>query len=273
MKNLFRIELIKTIYYPTFWAILLLHSLFFVIIIALGANLDINIQGVQVFKLFAPNYIWGTTAWIASWFNLLLAIMIIVLTGNEIQYNTFRRQLLDGLNRNHLIIGKFALIAGLSLYVIFLVSVTGFIISLNSGEPSINGFFYGFKFVLILGVQSLAYMSLAMLTAIVFRNIALSIIVFLLYFIMIEPFIRIFFASNIDVYFPVKLISNLTPMPDFMGMISSELSAMQAVDPNSIAQLQSVPDGLSLGISVPLCLIYIVVFVSVSRILLKVRDF
>lgn len=163
MKNLLKIEFTKTIYYPTFWAILLLHAFFFFAIIALGANLNINIQGVQIFKLFASTYIWGTTAWIASWFNLLLAIMLIVLVGNELQYNTFRRQILDGLNRNQIIIGKLILIASLSIYVILLVTLTGFTVGLTSGEPWQNGYFHGFRYVLVLGVQSLAYMSLAML--------------------------------------------------------------------------------------------------------------
>ena len=272
MKNLLKIEFIKTIYYPTFWAILLLHTFFFITIIALGANLSLDIQGVQVFKLFASNYIWGTTAWIASWFNLLLAIMLIVLTGNELQYNTFRRQILDGLTRNQIIFGKLVLIASLSVYVILLVTLTGFTVGLTSGAPSLNSFFHGFHYVLVLGVQSLAYMTLAMLLVLIFRNVALSIITYLLYFIMIEPIIRIFFPANIDVFFPMKLISNLTPMPDFMGMLTEEFSNIQGVDPNSVQQLQSIPDGIPVSLSVPVCIVYIAVFIASSRLILKYRD-
>jgi len=272
MKNLLKIELIKTAYYPTFWAILLLHTFFFFTVIALGANLNINIQGVQVFKLFASNYIWGTTAWIASWFNLLLAIMLIVLAGNELQYNTFRRQILDGLSRNQIILGKLVLVASLSVYVILLVTLTGFTVGLTSGEPWVNGYFHGFRYVLVLGVQSLAYMTLAMLLVLIFRNIALAIITYLLYFIMIEPIIRIFFPTHIDVFFPMKLISNLTPMPDFMGMLSEEFSSMQGVHPNSVQQIQSIPDGIPISLSVPVCLVYIVIFIFSSRLILKFRD-
>lgn len=272
MKNLLKIEFTKTIYYPTFWAILLLHAFFFFAIIALGANLNINIQGVQIFKLFASTYIWGTTAWIASWFNLLLAIMLIVLVGNELQYNTFRRQILDGLNRNQIIIGKLILIASLSIYVILLVTLTGFTVGLTSGEPWQNGYFHGFRYVLVLGVQSLAYMSLAMLLVLLFKNIALAIITYLLYFIMIEPIIRIFFPDNIDVFFPMKLISNLTPMPDFVGMLTEEFAQIQNVDPNSVQQLQSIPDGIPVSLSVPVCLVYIAIFVVASRLILKYRD-
>lgn len=272
MKNLLKIELIKTVYYPTFWAILLLHTFFFITIIALGANLSLDIQGVKIFKLFASNYIWGTTAWIASWFNLLLAIMLIVLTGNELQYNTFRRQILDGLTRNQIILGKLSLIVGLSIYVILLVILTGFTVGVTSGEPWLNGYFNGFQYVIVLGVQSLAYMTLAMLLVLIFRNIALSIITYLLYFIMIEPIIRVFFPSNIDVFFPMKLISNLTPMPDFMGMLTTEFSNMQSVDPNSVQQLQLVSDGVSITVSVPVCLAYIAIFIVASRLILKYRD-
>ncbi|HNV51766.1 MAG TPA: hypothetical protein PKM28_02650 [Tenuifilaceae bacterium] len=94
----------------------------------------------------------------------------------------------------------------------------------------------------------------------------------MLYFIMIEPIIRIFFPDNIDVFFPMKLISNLTPMPDFMGMLTEEFSNMQGVDPNSVQQLQSIPDGIPVSLSVPVCLVYIVVFIVSSRLILKYRD-
>lgn len=272
MKNLLRIELLKIINYPTFWAILLLHAMFYVIVVALGANLEINVQGVQLFRLFTGEYIWGTMAWIASWFNLLLAILVIVLVGNELLYNTFRRQLLDGLTRNQLILSKILVIAALSLFVVILVTISGFIVSSTFSDNWQGSFWHGFKFVLVLGVQAFAYMALAMLVVSIFRNMALSIVMFLLYFIMIEPFIRLFFSSNIDVFFPMKLISNLTPMPDFMGMLTSDLSNIQGVDPDSVSQLQSISEGLSLGTSVSVCIVYIAVFLVASRLLLKYRE-
>jgi hypothetical protein len=272
MKNVLRIEFIKTIHLPSFWAILLLHSFFFFAVVALGANFNINIQGVQVFRLFTSDFIWGTMAWIASWFNLLLAIMLIVLTGNELQYNTFRRQLLDGLNRNQLIVGKLVLIFVLSIYVVLLVTLTGLTVGLTSGESWVGGYFQGFKYVLVLWVQSFAYMALAMMLVMIFKNIAITIVTYLLYFIMIEPIIRVFFSSTVDVFFPMKLISNLTPAPNVMGMLSSQISNIQGIDPNSVQQLQSIPDGISIALSVPVCLAYIVVFVVVSRLILKYRD-
>lgn len=272
MKNLLRIELLKIINYPTFWAILLLHAMFYFVVVALGANLNINVQGIQLFRFFSGEYIWGTIAWIASWFNLLLAILIIVLVGNELLYNTFRRQLLDGLTRNQLVFSKTIVVVLLSVFVILLVTISGIIVKATYSDAWQGSFFYGFKYVFVLGVQSFAYMSLAMLVILLFRNIALSIIVYLLYFILMEPFLRLFFESNIDVFFPMKLISNLTPMPDFMGMLTSDLSNIQGVDPSSVTQLQSIPEGLSLGVSVSVCVVYIVIFLVSSRLLLKFRD-
>ncbi|MGE0079518.1 MAG: ABC transporter permease [Bacteroidales bacterium] len=275
MKNLFKVEAIKAINYPTFWAILLLHALFYVLVVTLGANIDLNIQGINVFRLFSSNYMWGTMAWIASWFNLLLAILVIVLTGNELTYNTFRRQLLDGLNRDHLIVGKLITIASLSLYVVLLVAISGLIVGLTNTEPEPVQvqFFHGFQYVLILGIQSLAYMALAVFIALLFRNMALSIVMYLLYFILIEPFIRLFFSSNIDSFFPIKIISNLTPTPDFLGMLGVNLADIQAMDPNSTYQIQhSATEGISLPISIAVCGGYIVLFLVASRLIVKYRD-
>ncbi len=272
MKNVFKIEILKTLGYPIFWAILLLHAFFYILVVILGANIDINIQGVHIFRLFSSTYMWGTMAWIASWFNLLLAIMTIVLTSNELLYNTFRRQLLDGLNRNQLVLGKLMLVACLSIYVILLVTISGIIVGSTNSDPWGGQYLHGYRFVLVLGVQSLAYMSLAMLFGLIFRNTALSIVMYLLYFIIIEPFVRLFFSSSIDSFFPMKIISNLTPMPDFMGMLASDLSNIQAVDPNTLAQLQSVPDGISTNIAVPVCIAYTLLFLFSSSVLLKSRD-
>lgn len=271
MNKLFKVEVIKTIGYPTFWAILLLHALFYVLVIALGAKLNLNIQGVEVFRLFSYDHIWGTMAWIASWFNLLLAILIIVLTGNELMYKTYRRQLLDGLTRGQLIFGKLMLIACLSVYVVLLVTISGFMLGSAVGTWQ-DSYSVGFQYVFVLGLQSIAYMTFAMLTVFVFRNVGLSVVIYLLYFILVEPFIRLFFTSNVDKFFPIKIISNLTPMPDFMAMLAANFSG-QGMDTNSAYQIQSVPNGISMDISVPVCVVYIVMFVVVSGLLVKYRDF
>lgn len=272
MKDLLKIELTKTVFYPTFWAILLLHTIFFFAIIILGSKLNINIHGVQIFRLFSANYIWGTIAWIASWFNLLLAILIIVLIGNELQYNTLRRQVLDGLTRNKILLAKVSLIFALSLYVVFIVILTGIAVGVTSGEPWQGNFLHGFKYVLILGIQSFAYMALAMLFVMVFRNIALTIVTFLLYFIMIEPIIRFFFPPEIDSLFPMSIISNLTPMPDFMGMLTEEFTKANAIQYSSNIELKSIPESTSFGISIPVCLFYIGLFIASSFFILKKRD-
>ncbi|MCB8963747.1 MAG: hypothetical protein H6536_01735 [Bacteroidales bacterium] len=272
MKSVLKIEMLKTLGYPIFWAIILLHASFFVLVVLMGANLHINIQEVHIFRLFSSNYMWGTIAWIASWFNLLLAILIIVLTSNELTYNTFRKQILDGLNRNQLITGKLAVIGSLTAYVIIIVTITGFTVSLTSSEPWAGSYLNGYKYVMVLGIQSIAYMSLAFLAGLLFRNTALAIVAYLLYFIIAEPFIRLLIPSGVDSFFPVKIISNLTPAPDFLGILASDLSNVQGIDPNTTQQLQTAHDGMALSASLPVCAGYIILFVVLSGLLLKLRD-
>jgi hypothetical protein len=45
---------------------------------------------------------------------------------------------------------------------------------------------------------------------------------FLLYFIFIEPIIRRFFSPEVRQFFPVKIISHLTPPPEVLAIASEK---------------------------------------------------
>ncbi|MCK7534270.1 MAG: hypothetical protein MZV63_26230 [Marinilabiliales bacterium] len=101
-----------------------------------------------------------------------------------------------------------------------------------------------------------------MLIAIIFRNNALSIIMFILYFFPIEPIIRWIFEAHTRRYFPIKIISNLTPMPEFLTMTSENTFTNEAG--KSSLDLQEIGltiEPLSVGLNVGLALVYIAMFI------------
>ena len=274
MKNIIKIEFIKTWGYPGFRTILILHAILFLLVVTVGAHIQLSIQGLRIDKLVAFPHVWATFAWIGSWFNLLLGITSIILIGNEHQFRTFRKQIIDGLSRNQILHAKMIVIAALALYALLLVLVTGLVFGLiYSNDITLSSIFEKTPYVLVLFVQSFAYMMLGMLFALIFRSNALSIVTFILFFFPIEPILRVFFPSSIDQFFPIKIISNLTPMPDFIGITTSDLIQINGSSPANMQNLGMMSDSLPVGITTLVCIVYIAIFYAISNQIIKHRNF
>ena len=115
MKNIIKLEFVKTLGYPGFRTIVILHIILFFLVVLVASNFKIPLQAVfgikanftigalGIHKLFAFPCVWATISWIASWFNILLGILVIMLVGNEYQFRTFRKQILDGVSRSQML--------------------------------------------------------------------------------------------------------------------------------------------------------------------------
>jgi ABC-2 type transport system permease protein len=273
MKNIIKIELIKTWGYPGFRTIILLHAILFLFVVTIGANIQLSVQGLRVDKLFAFPYVWATFSWIGSWFNLLLGIIAIILVGNEHQFRTFRKQIIDGLSRNEILHAKMMVISILAMYALLLVLVVGLVFGIvYSDSISLSSIFEKTPYVLVLFIQSFAYMMLGMLFALIFKSNALSIVTFILFFFPVEPILRVFFPSSVDQFFPIKIISNLTPMPDFVSITTSDLIQVNGASP-SLQSLGMMSDSLPIGVTTLVCIVYIVIFYTISNQIIKYRNF
>ena len=110
MKKLFNLEKIKALSYPAFRTLMIIHFLLFFLVILVVSRWHFSVPGFSIKGLYQFPNIWTFFPWVASWFNLFLAIVIIVLVGNEFSFRTFRQNVIDGLSRNDLIKGKLILI-------------------------------------------------------------------------------------------------------------------------------------------------------------------
>lgn len=223
MKNLLKNELTKTLNYSSFKVIMTLHFMLFILVIIVASRIDIAVPGFSMRNLFRFPDVWATFAWIASWFNMLLAIMIIVLVGNEFSFHTFRQQVINGLSIEDLIIGKGIVIFFIALYGVLLVFLSGTVSGIIfSHDFEFADLFSKSYLLAVYFIQAVGYMIIGMLIAVIFRNNSLSIIMFLLYFIFIEPIIRRFFSPEVRQFFPVKIISHLTPLPEVLTIASKK---------------------------------------------------
>ena len=115
MRTIILNEITKTWSYMAFRVIILLHFTLFFLVVLVTSRMDITMPGFSTDYLYQFPNIWEFFPWIASWFNLLLAILIIVMTGNEYTFRTFRQHVVDGFSRSDLLKGKAFLILMINL--------------------------------------------------------------------------------------------------------------------------------------------------------------
>lgn len=272
MIKLLNIELKKSINYPTFWifsgilAGLFLLSAFIIAVFEIDFMIGMGTQSNSFnFKnIFQFPHVWNTLAWIASWFNILLTLLIIIQVTNEFAYRTFRQHIIDGLQRNELLIGKLLLIFTIAIAFTLLVFIASFSFGLIFSDK-LENLFTKIYYLPVYLLQTISYMAFGLMIAILFKNTGLSIIVYFGYLIF-EAIIRLILRlleTDLFRYLPMKVISGLTPSPKIEVILGS--NPLQ----NTAEQVTEV----SLGTHAILSIVYTSIFILISFMIVKKRNF
>lgn len=275
LKRLLHIERIKLLNYTSVKVLLGLHLALFILVLFVASQIQISVPGFSTENLFRFPHIWQVTAWLASWFNLLLAIIVMVVTCNEYTYRTFRQNLIDGLSRNDLFLGKSVVILSLALYAVALV----IIVSVVAGTIFTRQFTFVdmFSSIYIAGIyflQAVGYMYLGLLFANVFRNSALSIVSFLLIRLIMEPILRTFFDPAVRPFFPFKVITGLTPTPEVLSITSDvDYATQSGQNALNLSEIGLIAPTVSMTTTLITAIGYITLFAAVSWYILRKRDF
>jgi len=273
MKSIILNEYTKIWSYTAFRVIILLHFILFFLVVLVTSRLDITIPGFSTDYLYQFPNIWEFFPWVASWFNLLLAILIIVMTGNEYTFRTFRQHVIDGLSRSDLLTGKVFLIIAIAIYSMLMVLLFSLLFGFIFTRDMTAGLFVKKTYILLVYfVQAVAYMSTGFLLAILFRNTALAIVLFILYRLIIEPVVRLFFPPEARLYFPMKVISNLTPMPEFLSISSGNKADPGNVDTLNLREIGILAEDLPVYLNLLLALGYTALFIGLAWLLLRRRN-
>ena len=256
MIKLLQIEYKKLFPYTTFWVI---FGLFFIFtpIVFYGAG-QIKIDGFPIDFATMYNFpdVWNNITYIGSWFNLLIGMLLVILVCNEFSFKTFRQQVIDGNSKADFIVSKIFLMTSFSListtYLFLIGLLFGF--STSGGDILVD-----INYLLVYFIQSLGYMSVGLIIAVLIRSSALSIITFICS-ILAESIIRVLIPDSIDQYFPMKIISNLTPVPTPKGFMVAEMK-------NSV-----LPQLMTLNTTLITAIIYVLAFWGISYFILTKKD-
>lgn len=203
-------------------------------------------------------HIWSYITYSASFFNVLLAVIVVVVTTNDFQYKTMRQNLIDGMSKQKVILSKFILVFFLSS----IATIYTFLVGLTIGllESTSYDWYQNIHLIVLYFIQTLGYFSFAFLFAILVKRPAIAIVSFILYF-PVETIIGKIINADAYQLFPLKVFADLTPIPFFKSIIAS------VKDPNG-----HTPWILDTNIQIILSLVYVLLFFLLSYFLLKKKD-
>jgi len=270
MKRLLQIEFIKLFSYTGFWVPAMFWIVLYILSLFIITQININFPGLDSSTFFKFPTLWNTTTWIASWFNLLLAIITMIFICNEFSYRTFRQHVIDGLLRIELFKAKLFLLIVFAIAGFVLVIISTLILGIfyNNSETW-SMIFENIHLPFVYFIQAVAYMAFAMMLALLIKNIALSILTFILYFFPFEPIVRNFFPEQILSFFPMKVISNLTPALDIF-QASNSAQFQTTINGQVVNSSSQIPDfEITLLDNTLAATVYIAFFLILSWFILK----
>ena len=258
MFRLLKIEYKKIIPFTTFWVIFGLFFVFTPIVFYAAGQIKLDGFPIDFTTMYHFPNVWNNITYIASWFNLLIGMLLVILVCNEFSFKTFRQHVIDGQNKADFIISKVLLITSFALFSTLYLFVIGTLSGFLSGSNTAL-FFNDIKYLLIYFIQAVGYMSVGLIIAVLIRSSAMSIILFLCS-ILIESILRAFVPYPIDQYFPMKIISNLTPFPTPNGLMVNQMKGAIMQDP------------ISLTTTVTMAIVYVLAFWGISYFILTKKD-
>jgi len=236
MKRLLQIEFQK-LWLNKLSRFLILAYFFLLTSIALIAAIKFDIGPIKFHLaeqgIFNFPYIWHFNTFMASWFKLFLAIIIISMVANEFSNRTLKQNLIDGLSKKEFVYSKFLMVVVFStlstLFVFFISLILGLV---YSDYTEVGIIFSDLEFILAYFIKHIGFFSFCLFIGMLIKRSA-----FALGFLVIWNFIEwiiyglLFWnfgkgstiPNTILSFFPLRAMSNLIDEP------ISRLSAVKAV--------------------------------------------
>lgn len=226
MLNLLQIEWIKLKSNKTFWILIILfigiQGLVFYGLDSFKLSFNGEADGpgatfdaLNVFK--HPN-IWQYFGYMAGFFKIVLAVLLIQLLNNEFEYRTYRQHIIDGLSREQNFMLKVLIMKGLAIFSVLFLILMVFVFGTNPDEVS---FLDKFDFAIGLFIENLGFLAFAFVLTHFIKKTGLVLGILLLWALAVEPIIH-YKYPDIGNYLPLQVFSDLIDMP-FISLINNQL--------------------------------------------------
>jgi len=272
MKRLLHIEQIKLLNYNPFRITLGLYFMAFALGLLIYPAVDKEIPVISLSDLFRFPDVWMFLTWVTEPYNVLLALIIIMITTKEFSNHTFKTQLVFGLSRTDLLLQKLLSIVVLSFLAAILLGLTSLILGL------IYSYKLTFKIAMentwILGryfMASFSYMTFGLLIALLIKNTALSLLTFLALRVFVDPVLFLILRKyEIKWYLHFRTTTRLTPVPDLIEIFQRKMNTGESLDETA---LDIIPKGLPAWLNIMMVTIYTALAIFFSYRLMQRRRF
>lgn len=232
MIRLISIEWLKLKNYKAFWVMFALYFVGLFVICSSGMLLleYFKNQGVS-FKDIDPTIIplydfpdvWQNMVYVATYFKLFLAFIIIISVTNEINFRTLRQNIIDGLSKKEFLVSKLILIVILAALATLFLFLLGLVMGgIYSSTVNLKDIFSKLEFFPAYFLEVCTFLSLAFLLSILIKKTGFVIVLLFMYTLILEPIGVLileessFLTDNIDwmlPYMPIKALNNLISFP------------------------------------------------------------
>ena len=282
MKKLLSIEFQK-IWKNKASRVLLLTYFVLLSFIALIASIKFSIGTFEIRiadqGIFNFPYIWHFNTYVAAFFKIFLAIVIVSMMANEYTYGTLKQNLIDGLSKKEFILSKFLVVgsfaAASTIFVFIMSLILGYSFS-SYNELSIV--FSDLEYLLAFFIKLFAFFSFCLFLGILVKRSAFALGFLFVWFVGENIFYWLVkfvilggddkhknFGDTIIQYFPIEAMSNLVKEP------ITRLSAIKTIE-NAVGGAQTAKDYSIHFSQISIVLVWTFIFILTSYYILKKRD-
>ena len=198
------------------------------------------------------------TFYCASYFHILVGLILVIIVSNEFTYRTAKQNIIDGMTKKQLIFSKLAILVFLSVFVTLYNSLLALVLGLINSDTV--DLYRNSHYIFIFFFQSFCYFSVALFFATVIRHTAMSLVTVIV-FPVVDFIAGKIIPPLIYVFFPLNIFSTLTPSPIRKEILQlEEMQTKQEILELELWQLMG------------LATVFVLVLYFVSYISLKRRD-
>lgn len=282
MKRLLSIEFQK-IWKNKASRVLLLTYFILLSFIALIASIKFSIGTFEIRiadqGIFNFPYIWHFNTYVAAFFKIFLAIVIVSMMANEYTYGTLKQNLIDGLSKKEFILSKFLVVASFAVASTIFVFIMSLILGYSfSSYNELSIVFTDLEYLLAFFIKLFAFFSFCLFLGILVKRSAFALGFLFVWFVGENIFYWLIkfvilggddkhknFGDTIIQYFPIEAMSNLIKEP------ITRLSAIKTIE-NAVGGAQTAKDYSIHFSQVSIVLVWTFIFILTSYYILKKRD-
>lgn len=223
--------------------------------------------------IFDFPYIWHFNAFIASFFKLFLAVVIVSMMANEYSNKTIKQNLIDGLSKWEFIYSKFLTIlafAAISTVFLFVISL-GLGLAYSSFDE-IGIIFSDLEFILGYFVKLLGFFSFCLFLGIFVKRSAFA-LGFLILWLIVEQLIFGLIGWKLTSWETAQNIKNFLPLESMQNLVDEPFTRLSAVKNlgNQIGEDLNFDYAVH-WYEILIVLAWTTIFIYLSYALLKKRD-